>query len=95
MSRGSPVRSALTALSQMAVMAAVVATLVYLPVFVALALGFRAFGIPFESWVSFGASLHPALGLLAWWLIVFAGSCGYAAWAFPWGDNVFGWPRRG
>lgn len=94
MSDGSPARSALRVLSQMAVMAAIVATLVYLPVCIALALAFRAFGVSFEAWLTLGAALHPALGLLAWWLFVFVGSCGYAAWEFPWGDRNFGWPVR-
>jgi hypothetical protein len=87
MSGGSRVRSALTALPQMAVMAAIVATLMYLPVCIALALMLRAFGISFEAWLTLGATLHPALGLLAWWLLVFLGSCGFAAWVFPWGTR--------
>jgi hypothetical protein len=95
MSGRSPVRSVLTALSQMTVMAAIVATLVYLPVCAAVALILSACGISFAAWVTLGGTLHPALGLLTWWLFVFVGSCGYAAWLFPWGDEVFGWPRRG
>ena len=41
---------------------------------------------------TFGGAVHPALGLLLWWLLVFAAACGYAAWLFPWGDKDFGWP---
>ena len=75
-------------------MAAVVATLVYLPVCVALALALRVFGISFEAWITLGKLLHPAVGLVVWWLFVFLGSCAYAAWLYPWGDKVFGWPGR-
>ena len=94
MSGRPPSGSASTALLQMVVMAAVVATLVYLPVCIVLALALRAFGISFEAWITLGKALHPALGLLVWWLFVFLGACGYAAWLFPWGDKVFGWPGR-
>ena len=94
MSGRSPPRSAPAALLQMLVMAAVVATLVYLPVCIALALALRAFGISFEAWLTLGKALHPAVGLGVWWLFVFLGACGYAAWLFPWGDKVFGWPGR-
>ena len=94
MSGRSPPRSAWTALLQLVVMAAIVATLVYLPVCIALALTLRAFGISFEAWLTLGKALHPAVGLGVWWLFVFLGACGYAAWLFPWGDKVFGWPGR-
>lgn len=94
MSRGTSIRSALAAVSQMAVMAAIVATLVYLPVCIVLALILRALGISFEASLTLGAALHPALGLLVWWLFVFVGACGFAAWVFPWGDKVSGGPGR-
>ena len=94
MSGRPPSRSAWAALLQLVVMAAVVATLMYLPVCIALALALRAFGISFEAWITLGKAFHPALGLLVWWLLIFVGACGYAAWLFPWGDKVFGWPGR-
>lgn len=94
MSTGSPLRSALTALSQMIVMAAIVATLVYLPVCIVLALILHAAGISFANLLTLGGALHPALGLVVWWLFVFVGACAYAATVFPWGDKVFGWPGR-
>lgn len=84
----------LRALSQVAVMAAIVATLVYLPLGVLVALALRLSGVPFDAMLTFGGELHAALGLLVWWLFAFAGACGYAAWVFPWGDRVFSWPGR-
>ena len=78
----------------MIVAAAIVATLVYLPVCLVLALTLRAFGVSFTHWLTLGEVLHPALGLLAWWLVIFVGACGYAALLFPWGDRFFGWPGR-
>lgn len=84
----------LRALSQVAVMAAIVATLVYLPLGVLLAIVLGLSGVPFHAMLTFGGELHAALGLLVWWLFAFAGACGYAAWVFPWGDRVFSWPDR-
>ena len=78
----------------MAVMAAVVATLVCLPLGAMLALILRLVGVPFDIQLTFDGSLHAALGLLAWWVVFFIGACGYAAWAFPWGDQAFGRPGR-
>ena len=85
-------RSALAAFAQLAVMAAVVATLAYLPLGAMLALILFLSGIPFEVQLTFGGALHAALGLLVWWVVFFAGACGYAAWVFPWGDKAIGWP---
>lgn len=87
-------RSVLTTLSQVAVMAAIVATLAYLPLGVLLALTLRLFGIPLDALLTFGGALNAVLGLLAWWLFAFAGACAYAAWVFPWGDKVLAWPSR-
>lgn len=84
-------RSALSALAHMVAMAAIVATLVYLPAGVLTALIFRLLGIPFVVWLTFGGALHAAIGLLAWWLLIFVSACGYAAWVFPWGDKALTW----
>jgi len=83
-------RPALTALSQMAVMAAIVATLVYVPLAAALGLVLFLIDVPYEALLTFGGALHTVLGLLAWWALVFGGACGYAAWVFPWGDKALG-----
>lgn len=87
-------RSVLTSLSQVAVMAAIVATLVYIPLGILLALVLRLFGVPFDTLLTFGGVIHEVLGLLLWWVFAFAGACGYAAWVFPWGDKVFAWPNK-
>jgi hypothetical protein len=83
----------LRALSQVAVMAAIVATLALLPLGVLVALALRLAGVPFDAMLTFGGEIHAALGLLVWWLFAFAGACGYAAWMFPWGDQVFSWRK--
>ena len=87
-------RSALTAVSQVAVMAAIVATLLYLPLGVVLALTLPLFGIPLEALATFGGTLNMTLGLLLWWLLAFTGACAYAALVYPWGDKVFAWPGK-
>lgn len=86
-------RTALKALAQMALMAAITATLACIPIGVALALVLHQLGMPTETVLTLGGSVHAALGLVLWWLLVFAAACGYAAWLFPWEDRDFGWPR--
>lgn len=84
----------LGAFLQMMVLTAIVATLVYLPACIVLALALYAIGISLETWLTLGGTLHPALGILAWWLLIFVGAFGYVAWQFPWENRVFGWPGR-
>lgn len=68
----------------MAVMAAIVATLVYWPAVLAVALFFRLLDRSPRVLVTFGGALNTFFGLLAWWLIAFALALAYAGWAFPW-----------
>lgn len=84
----------MTALSQVAVIGAIVATLFCWPAGLALALALSLFGISFHAILSFGGALGTGLGLFAWWLLAFAATCLYAAYAFPWGEKVLAWPRR-
>ena len=86
--------SPLAVCGQFLVMAAVVATLTCLPIGVAAALVVHAFGVPFDALLSFGGRLHPALGLILWWLFTFIGACGYCAWAYPWGEKALAPPPR-
>lgn len=86
-------RTALKALAQMSMMAAITATLACIPIGVALALVLHQLGMPLGTQVTLGGEVHAALGLVLWWLLVFAAACGYAAWLFPWEDREFGWPR--
>lgn len=72
-----------TSLSQVAVMGAIVATLLYLPAGIALALAFGLFGVSLEALVTFGGALEIYWGLCVGWLVVFAAACIYAACAFP------------
>lgn len=75
-------------------MAAIVATLVYFPLGLALALALRIAGVSVHAWLTFGGALHAFLGLVAWWLLFFVASCVYAACFFPWDEKVLGWPKR-
>lgn len=85
-------RTASKALSQMVMMAAIVATLACIPVGAALALVLYQLGAPLEAVLTLGGAVHASVGLVLWWLIVLAAACGYAAWMFPWEDRQFGWP---
>ena len=81
-------------LSQVAVMGAIVACLLYLPVGMVLALVFALFDIPLEGMVTFDGAFSIYSGLFAWWLLTFCGACLYAVRAFPWDDKVLAWPRK-
>ncbi len=84
----------MTSLPQVAVMSAIVASLLYLPVGIALALVFALFGVSLESLVTFDDRFSISSGLFAWWLLTFGGACIYAVCAFPWEEKVLAWPRK-
>lgn len=74
-------RKLLAALGQTAVMAAVVATLAYLPVAALAALfGYGALGISLQAFASFGGRFSEVGGLLVWWCLFFVAAFVYAAW---------------
>ena len=81
-------------LAQLAVMAAIVATLIYFPLVLVLGLALRAAGFELAPLATFGGAFSPVAGLALWWLIVFAGAFVYAACMFPWGDKVLEWPKK-
>ena len=87
--------AALSTLTQVGTMAAIVATLVYVPLVGATVLVLRLCGISLESALTFGGAVHAALGLLICWSICLVGSCAYAAWIFPWGDWRRPWRGAG
>jgi hypothetical protein len=84
----------LRALPQVMVMAAIVATLVYVPAGIGLPLLLSLFGISIDAVVTFGGFFNILLGMVVWWLLVFAVACIYTACVFPWGDEVLAWPRK-
>jgi hypothetical protein len=84
----------MVSMSQMAVMGAIVATLLYWPLGIAAALVLALLGVSFSAVVTFGGALNTLLGLFAWWLLAFVAACAYAAFAFPWGEKVLTWPKK-
>ncbi|MGA8006202.1 MAG: hypothetical protein WCA17_08885 [Burkholderiales bacterium] len=69
----------------MLVMAAVVTTALCVPVGAVLAsFGFALFGVSLRAFVTFGGSLAPFPGLLAWWAVLYVPALAYAACAMPW-----------
>jgi hypothetical protein len=78
-------------------MAAIVATLLLWPVGILLAGVFGLFGVPLEAFVTFGGVLNRYTGLLAWWLIAFAGALPYSvfvAFNAPIGARSFPWQKK-
>lgn len=68
-------------------MAAMVATVLYVPLEIALALFLGVFGVPLGALVSFGGALNPYAGVLTWWLLAFALALAHAAVALPWAET--------
>jgi hypothetical protein len=78
-------RVILGSLPQMFVMAAIVASALYVPVTGLLALlAFLFFGVSLRDFVTFGGALNPVEGLVGWWLLMLLPALGYAAYAMPW-----------
>ena len=70
--------------SQVVVMAAIVATLMCLPVGTLLALfGYAVFGIPFHDLLTFEGALSAFQGVLAWWGLGFLAALPYASLRAP------------
>jgi hypothetical protein len=59
------------------------ATVLYVPAGIALALAFGLFGVPLEAMLTFDGTFEIYWGLCTWWLVVFGAACTYAARAFP------------
>jgi succinate-acetate transporter protein len=88
---------ALGAGGQLIVMAAIVGSLLYFPLGLALALLCALAGIPAQSLITFGGVLGAVSGMLVWWLVSCALALAYAAFVFPWHANVDGFrqmPKR-
>jgi hypothetical protein len=72
-------------ISQMAVMAAIVATLLCVPVGALLALlSFAVLDTSFHAFVTFGGTLNAFLGVVMWWTLGFVPALAYAAYGLPW-----------
>ena len=71
-------------IGQIAVLAAIVAFLVYLPAAVLLVLVAHFTGMSLRTFMTFGGVFNTFSGLLAWWVIAYAASCVYVGIAFPW-----------
>jgi hypothetical protein len=65
-------------------MAAIVATLLCVPVGAVLAVLASMFlDVPVQSVLTFGGALHLVAGLLAWWTVAFVAAVVYAVFAMP------------
>lgn len=78
-------RLILSSLPQMIVMAAIVASALYVPLAGLLALlAFFLFGVPLRDFITFGGALGLLGGLAAWWALMLVPALVYAAYGMPW-----------
>ena len=66
------------------IFAAIVTTMLCVPVMALLAGLFFVVGGSLEALLTFGGALHPALGLVCWWAIGFPPALAYVAFMMPW-----------
>jgi hypothetical protein len=72
-------------LSETAMLAAVVTTLLYVPVCGLLALlCFTAWGVSLSAFVTLGGTYPAYVGVLVWWVILFVPAFAYATLLPPW-----------
>ena len=85
-----PVRGIMRSIRQIAVMAAIVTTLLCGPVGALLAwFSFAVLGISLHAFVTFGGALNEFQGLLAWWALCFLPALAYTACVMPWNQEVW------
>lgn len=81
-------RQVLGSLPQLVVMAVIVNTALFAPIAGALALlALLIFGVSFQGFVTFGATLGAFEGVVAWWTLLLVPSLAYAACMMPWGPK--------
>jgi len=68
-------------------MAAILTTLLYVPVAGLLAAACFVVGVPPSSFASFGGAFHPVAGLALWWAIFYLPSAVYSGFLVPWGGR--------
>lgn len=64
--------------------AAIVSALLFVPAGALLAGFCLLVGVALPVLVTFGGTLHPVLGLLAWWALGFLPALAYVAYVLPW-----------
>ena len=78
----------------MALMAAIVATICFGPMGIAIASVCALLGVPVDALVTFGGALNHFTGIAVWWLMFFAPALVYTALVFPW-EQTRGFSSRG
>lgn len=78
---------AAASVGQAAVIAAIVATLLYWPAGVALGLLLPLGGLRLDALLTFGGNVGLLLGMLAWWLAFYLAALVYVVIAFPWPET--------
>jgi hypothetical protein len=71
-------------LGELAMMAAIVTTLLFVPAAVMLAALLFLFGGSLHAVATFGGALNAVQGTAAWWLIAFLPTLAYSTYVMPW-----------
>lgn len=71
-------------LGQVLTMAAIVTTLLWVPLGAMLAAVLFVFGTSLHAFVTFGGAIGGVVGVVTWWVVGFVPALGYAAYVLPW-----------
>jgi hypothetical protein len=71
-------------LGQVLTMAAIVTTLLWVPLGAMLAAVLFVFGTSLHAFVTFGGAIDGVVGVVTWWMVGFVPALGYAAYVLPW-----------
>jgi hypothetical protein len=79
--------------ARLAILAAIMASVLYWPAGMVIVLCSSLLGMPAESLLTLGGSLGIFSGMLAWWLVLFALVLPCALFMFPWNVKLDGFRR--
>lgn len=73
---------------EVAMLATIVTTMLFVPAAALLAGLFFLFGISLHAFATFNGALEAYQGVAAWWTIAFLPALAYSAYATPWDRNI-------
>ena len=71
-------------IGEVVMMAAIVATLLFVPAAAILAVVLFLAGVSLHAFATFGGALNVVLGVLVWWTLSFVAALAYAGYVLPW-----------
>ena len=77
----------LASLPRLAIMAAIITTMLCWPIAIAAGIVLALLGVPIDEWVTFGGATNRFSGVLGWWGVGFVPALAYSAFVYPWDEQ--------